>query len=295
MSKNKVIVRLKGGLGNQLFCYSVARRLALVNHAELVIDHVTGFRRDRIYNRDYALSSFAIPARFATSSERMEPLERYRRALCKLIERRKPFCDRGYLESEYLDFDERVLHLRFKGTVYLDGLWFSEKYFSDIQDTIRSDLRPNTDLASQSPYYSEIVSTNSIAVHVRWFDSPSSSDGYNLSTKYYSEAVARICDMIPDARFFVFSDQPASARKNLSFRPTSSVFIDHEDSEDKTALEFHLLRSCKHFIIANSTYSWWASWLPENTEKIVIAPRVQLRGKTAWGFKGLFPETWITV
>ena len=71
----KVIVRIKGGLGNQLFCYAAARRMALVNDAELVIDEVTGFARDHQYKRFYQLDAFQIPCRKATALERMEPME----------------------------------------------------------------------------------------------------------------------------------------------------------------------------------------------------------------------------
>ena len=80
----RVIARIKGGLGNQLFCYAAARRLALVNNAELVIDDVTGFVRDHQYCRQYMLDRFQIPVRKATPSERLEPFERYRRGVHKV-------------------------------------------------------------------------------------------------------------------------------------------------------------------------------------------------------------------
>ena len=66
--KVKVIVRVRGGLGNQLFCYAAARRLALINNAELVIDDVTGFVRDKKYKRKYMLDHFNISVRKATPS-----------------------------------------------------------------------------------------------------------------------------------------------------------------------------------------------------------------------------------
>ena len=106
---NKVITRIKGGVGNQLFCYAAARRLALVNNAELVIDDVTGFARDRQYRRKYMLDRFSIPFRKATSAERLEPFERYRRGIMKWLSRRKPFAERRYLEQEGIDIDERLL------------------------------------------------------------------------------------------------------------------------------------------------------------------------------------------
>ena len=66
----KIIARIKGGFGNQLFDYAAARRLALINNVELVIDDVTGFARDRQYRREYILDRFNISARKATPAER---------------------------------------------------------------------------------------------------------------------------------------------------------------------------------------------------------------------------------
>ena len=110
----KIITRIKGGLGNQLFCYAVARRLALVNNAELIIDDVTGFIRDKKFCRQYMLDHFNIPCRKATSYERLEPFERYRRGILKLMSRRKKFCERKYIEQERLGFDTRMLSLKIK-------------------------------------------------------------------------------------------------------------------------------------------------------------------------------------
>ena len=96
----KVITRIRGGLGNQLFCYAAARRLAVINDAELVIDDVTGFIRDQEYRRKYHLDVFNIPARKASPSERMEPFERIRRGIAKFMSSRKTFERKGYIVQE---------------------------------------------------------------------------------------------------------------------------------------------------------------------------------------------------
>lgn len=168
---NRIIARVKGGLGNQLFCYAAARRLALVSNAELIIDDVTGFARNRQCRRRYILHRFSIPARRATPRERLEPLERYRRGVMKWISRGKPFADRRYLEQERLDFDSRLLALRIEGTVYLDGLWQSEGYFKDVDQTIREDLQviPPTD-ALKLGMAERLHGNSAVALHVRWFD-----------------------------------------------------------------------------------------------------------------------------
>ena len=181
----KVIARIRGGLGNQLFCYAAARRLALVNGAELVIDNVTGFSRDRDYRRQYALTHFAIPARLATPAERLEPFERYRRGLAKWRSRSRPFTKRRYLVQKGRDFDQRMLNLRIEGNVYLDGLWQGEGYFKDVAKVIRGDLRiiPPQD-AESCRIADEIQSALSVAVHLRWFDDPGSVNSGNVSADY---------------------------------------------------------------------------------------------------------------
>ena len=144
----KIIPRLFGGLGNQLFIFAAARRLALANHAELVIDAVTGFAHDTLYQRHYQLNHFNIPCRMATAAERLEPFGRLRRKILCQWNKRKPFEQRSYLAQDAnVDFDPRLLHFNPRGTAYLEGYWQSEGYFKDVAVTIRQDLqiKPPTD------------------------------------------------------------------------------------------------------------------------------------------------------
>lgn len=290
----KVIARIKGGLGNQLFCYAAARRLALLNGAELVIDDFSGFVRDSLYQRRYALDSFCISARKATPFERLEPFERYRRAILKRLSRMKPFPERTYIEQEGLDFDGRLLSVKVKGTVYIDGLWQSEGYFKDVEDVIRKDLRiiPPTDYPNVS-MAEQILSCNSIAMHVRWFDLPSFESTHNASITYYQKAIDQMKKRLKQPRFFLFSDDPVEAQKKLQIQGVSITNVCQNSSEGDAFKDFWLMTLCKHFITANSTFSWWGAWLSENPEKIVVTPNLFLNGKTAWGFKGLVPRKWV--
>jgi hypothetical protein len=105
-----IAARMRGGLSNQLFCYAAAGRVDIANNgAELVIEDVTCFVRDLEYRRIYMLDRFEVPARRAMPSERLEPLERYRRGLLKLPSRRRPFGAGPYQEERDQRFDERLL------------------------------------------------------------------------------------------------------------------------------------------------------------------------------------------
>jgi hypothetical protein len=293
----KVVVMLKGGLGNQLFCYAAARRLALVNDAELVLDHVSGFARDLIYRRNYGLDKFHISAREATPRERLEPFGRYRRKLANLLSRQRAFQKRRYVRQERLDFDPRLLDIEVRGTVYLDGYWQSEEYFKDAEAVIRDDLRiaPPQDAANKA-MAERIGSVNSVCVHVRWFEQPAPikpSCGYNLHTNYYVRAARRIMARVRDPHFFVFSDHPDSTRQMLPWPDDMITLVNHNRGEENTYADLWLMTQCKHFIIANSTFSWWGAWLAAWPTKFVISPKIRLSGMAAWGFPGLIPEEWI--
>lgn len=292
---SKVITRIKGGLGNQLFCYAAARRLALINDAELVIDDLTGFSRDHQYRRHYSLEHFQIPVRKATPAERLEPLERYRRGIVKFISRKKSFEQRSYIEQIGNEFDARLLDLKIHGTVYVDGYWQSEDYFKDIEQTIREDLRivppidsVNTDMAKM------ICERNAVAVHVRWFDDPSKETAtHNASKEYYLCAIDKIRKYVENPYFFLFSDDPVAAQRILCLPADEMTCVSHNKGDENAYADLWLMTQCKNFIIANSTFSWWGAWLSLNGSKIIIAPNIKLTGHTSWGFDRQIPERWL--
>lgn len=294
---NKVIIRIKGGLGNQLFCYAAARRLALVNNAELAIDHVSGFVRDRQYQRRYELDCFSIPARKATRCERLEPFERYRRGLKKWYWRRKPFNHRKYLEQEEVEYDERIMHFKVAGVFYMDGYWQSEGYFKDIEGTIRSDLRIRNIIDSNVQTMAErIRRCQAVAVHVRYFDAPGSNGVHNVASDYYARAIERMEREVENAHYFLFSDHPEVAKTIIPVQSNRITCVSQIGNQENTYNDLWLMTLCRHFIMANSTFSWWGAWLGDCVNKIVVAPAfVKSGGICAWGFKGLIPDNWTTV
>jgi hypothetical protein len=293
----KIISRIKGGLGNQLFCYAAARRLAILNNAELVIDDVTGFARDHAFQRRYSLDHFHIAGRRATPSERLEPLDRYRRGVLKWQSRRKPFAERLYLEQENQDFDARLLTRKVKGTLYLDGYWQSENYFKDVEATIREDLRiiPPQDDDNQSMLQRIRHTPNTVALHVRWFSDPTAQSTHNLSEDYYAKAIGLMEDKLDLPHYFLFSDNPEAARQKLSLPENRITYVCHNQGDLMAYADLWLMSQCKHFIMANSTFSWWGAWLGEHPNQLVTTPNLNLQGVMSWGFAGLLPDQWIKI
>jgi len=293
---SKVIPRILGGLGNQLFCYAAARRLALVNHAELVLDDVSGFVRDHDYQRHYQLDHFNIPCRKATPYERLEPFSRVRRVLKRKWNQRLPFAQRAYIQQQGIDFEPRLLRAKPKGAVYLEGYWQGEDYFKDIESTIRQDLqiKPPTD-ATNLAMAVQIRDYTSVAVHLRFFDEPQAPGINNAPGDYYTRAVEMMESLAPGAHYFVFSDQPEAARARIPLPDARFTLVSHNRGDENAYADLWLMTQCQHFIIANSTFSWWGAWLARRAGKQVIAPGFEMRqGKMSWGFSGLLPAEWIT-
>jgi len=135
-----------------------------------------------------------------------------------------------------------------------------------------------------------------VALHVRFFDKPGRGGVNNAPSDYYSRAVARMEELAPGAHYFLFSDRPDDAR-SLVLLPTERITcVDHNRGDVDAYADLWLMTHATHFIIANSTFSWWGAWLGERPRTIVIAPGFVMReGKMSWGFDGLLPDRWIQV
>lgn len=293
-----LVVRLKGGLGNQLFSYAAARRVAMENNAELVLDTVSGFKRDFLYKRQFDLESFNITARHAFPQERYEPFERVRRGIAKFQARRVPLNGRSYIEQEHSEFDARVLDIKLTNKVNtIDGLWQSEFYFADIADTLRWDLQMSVPLSSTTQKIAEVIQNqNAVCVHFRCFGEQDTEA--NSPSSYYLQAVARAKKLLKDPKFYVFSDDIEAARAFLPTELQSATFVDWNVGRSGQLADFWLMRQFNNFIIANSTFSWWAAWLADGADNgFVIYPRCLNKEKYqwAWDYEGQMPAKWLSV
>lgn len=258
-----------------------------------MLDDVSGFAYDVVYQQRYQLDHFNIPCRKATAAERMEPFCRIRRYILRRWNQSKPFEQRVYLMQESNAFDVRLLQLRPLSTLYLEGYWQSEDYFKDVESSIRQDLqiKPPTD-ATNLAMAAQIRECTAVAVHVRFFDSPHASGINNAPDDYYSRAVETMERLAPAAHYFIFSDQPEAARSRIPLPDGRVTLVAHNKGDEYAYADLWLMTQCQHFIIANSTFSWWAAWLAGNVEKKVISPGKLAGTVTAWGFAGQIPAKW---
>ena len=292
-----IVVRIAGGIGNQLFIYAMARRLSIVTNCDLVLDNISGFKNDFLYNRHYQLHHFNINCRMASFSERYEPFGHLRRKLHRVFNRFLPLSFKTFISEVKMDFDSSYKNYIPTKNIYLEGYWQCEDYFKDIETQIRQDLQIIPPKDSVNRACAESIQQHiAVAVHVRSFDEldgEESTNGNNASYDYYARAVRSMESQVSDAHYFLFSDRPEAARSRIPLPDDRITVVKHNLGDENAYADLWLMSHCQHFIIANSTFSWWGAWLSENGNKIVIAPGFEKRdGLCSWGFDGLLPKTW---
>ena len=266
-----IIIKLKGGLGNQMFQYACGRHLAQNNGDVLKLD-LSWFRPGGVAAGDtvrpYALSAFAITADIATDEE----VARIRGPLFVIKAIMKKVIDKSRPVSSYV-FDPRVLTR--KGDVYLEGYFQSERYFKDIEPILRKEFQLKDPLSViAQKVLQDIGSSNSIALHMRRGDYVSNANASAFhgvcSPDYYHAAIKEIGRRVKEPKYFIFSDDIEWAKTDPEM-PGHAVYVSQKGIADHE--ELFLMSRCKHAIIANSSFSWWGAWLSEDPNKIVIAPK----------------------
>lgn len=286
-----IIVRLMGGLGNQMFQYAAGRRLSHVLGADLKLD-ITAFNKTA--SRKFELSALNITASMARRAETC-PFAKTRWLYSIPYLPRRFIRNRRYIKEKHFHFDKEILFL--PDNVYLDGYWQSEKYFADISDIIRSEFTAKTPLTGANRDLSAMItSCDSVSIHIRRGDYMADPQTHNFhgvcTLEYYYSCIKKISEHIEHPHFFLFSDDPQWARKNLKIDCPVTV-IDHNGPENAYE-DMRLMYTCKHHIIANSSFGWWGAWLCRNQGKIVYAPGKWF-ADAPHNAEDLLPAGWIRV
>ena len=292
-----IILRLNGGIGNQLFTYAAARRLAYVNNCSLYIDNFSGFFRDKKYRRKYRLYLFNINGRISIIGILLGLLRIYFKNYFESKQQLKSLEFRRLLIPEKNEFDCRILSFKVINPIMFEGSWQSEMYFKDIEIKIRDELRFNWNIENAvKKIDAQIDLSCSIAIHLRDFSFNSGILQSNVQDDYYYRAIEYFKEKLPNAKYFLFSDNPKIWNNKIYLNQLNVCIVSSAFALADEIEELCFMSKFKYFIIANSTFSWWGAWLCDYKDKIVVAPKNQIdTGETAWGFDGLLPDDWIKI
>jgi hypothetical protein len=284
-----VIVGLSGGLGNQLFQFAAGQALSLKLGTNLILDTSWFYGH---FDRLYALEPFSVEAQVHSPTNF---LPNWVNGLESRFTRRWKSKRLGvpiYREPNF-EFDHGYTLIN--EPVYLEGFWQSERYFSKYHEIIRSELALKDSFPENFQWInSQIKSTDSICVHIRRGDyasNPVAFETHGLcSVDYLCYGVQTVALGLSNPHCFIFSDDLEWVRKNLVLNLPCTI-VDLARPHE-AHLDLVLMSKCKHFVIANSSFSWWGAWLSPYSLKRVVAPK-------KWFVKNdkntidLIPQGWI--
>ena len=293
-----IIVKLQGGLGNQMFQYTAARCL-LKNKKKLYLDHqfldANTSDSEHFNARCYELHIFKnLKAVKATAFE------------LSLFKSQSIFFNilRFLLKSsiKYVqEIDSRYISLSdVPANTYLEGYFQSESYFKKHREIILKEFKfPSLDPINEALKNTIIACANAVSIHIRRGDYLKSKNVFDthgiLPLTYYKKALDILKDKHPVISLFIFSDDMNWVKGNLKVDNFKIYYIDNNSIGDSWK-DMALMSYCKHHIIANSSFSWWGAWLNQYAEKIVIAPARWFADGNVHAFENdIVPDSWIRI
>ncbi|TMA87223.1 MAG: alpha-1,2-fucosyltransferase [Deltaproteobacteria bacterium] len=298
-----IIVRLMGGLGNQMFQYAAGLRLAHRHQTELKLD--LSFLMDRSPRENFAYRDFDLVVfSFPTSRGSPEEVRQFRclresgsRNFLRRIANK--LTRRHYYFEHHLAFDPSVLEL--PDETYLEGYFQNESYFSDIEQIVRQRFRLAPDEsklpAATRRLANEIRTDDAVCLHVRRADYVTNPvvNGYHgvCSLDYYKRGLAKLRSLGVSGRVFVFSDDDNWCREN--FRDACQFeIVGNEHAGPRASTHLWLMTLCRHFLIPNSSFSWWAAWLSDSPRKVVVRPSQWMQARESIDVD-ICPPRWIKI
>lgn len=268
-----IISKIRGGLGNQLFQWAAGYALAKKHKVVFLLD-LSVFSRN--FKRNFLLDGLFVPYSIANE---------------KQVEFLKEI---NFYRQPFYHYDPMFAHN--PKQTFLRGYFCSQKYFAgaekEIGKLLAKALSKNELDNKQQRLLEKIESVESVSIHVRrgdYVDNPDYNEFFGVcSLEYYFDAINQIKEMLfgKDLVFVVFSDDLDWARENLKF--TKNVIYVDQNAGKADHFDMLFMAQCKHNIIANSTYSWWAAWINQHEDKIVLWPskwfarNFRERTKGAW-------------
>ncbi len=275
----KVIIPVKGGLGNQMFFYAFSlcvKENGLIpllawdefvftkQHNGVELYNVFNIKIDKI-DRFQILFYCKINRSFL-------PLK-IKKIIGRLLKFKYIFYK--HLRQSIPYSFEKDIFLNKSRKLYLDGFWQNYMYFDSLRGQLLESFKFRLPIDfSNDKYLKEIQSCQSVSIHIRrgdYLDPVFKELNVINSNNYYNQAIEFVKNKVENPFFFIFTDDIVWAKENFVDR--KYIFVEG-NAEKNSYLDMYLMSQCSHNIIANSTFSWWGAWLNCNPKKIVISPKM---------------------
>lgn len=281
------IVKISGGLGNQMFQYAFSLALKNAGNNDVKLD-LSAYRRksdykgiDLVHNGFELTELFDVDFQEASENEvstlSYQPSSLLNRFLRKYFTKKTHFIDKQF------SFQPDLL-IPNDNDIYLEGNWQSEKYFVSIEEKIRKAFIFKKKLSSETDMIANELGCNCASIHIRRGDYLNTQTMNVCGKNYYINAINKMITLTPIDELLVFSDDMDWCRNELKLEifGFKIVYVDW-NKFDNSWQDMFLMSKCRNHIIANSSFSWWGAWLDPNKNKIVICPEI-------WDLRQLNPN-----
>lgn len=259
--KGKCCINMQGRLGNQMFIHAFGKYLLDQNPNVSLIYQTTYC--------NYELDKYGINIDLTNIKYNNLLEEKYK--------------------ANEKDFGRFEPEISASGALYYWGYFQTEKYFKKHRNELIEEFRFKIPLPKEyQEYLEKIEHSNSVLINFRGTDYKNL--GWCIDFSYYEKAIKYILSTVENPKFFVFSDDIEFVKSNFKTDYELNFVDIGKNNPNKPYFDMELMKKCKHDIIPNSTFSWWAAWLNENSAKVVVAPE-------PWLFRDsdIVPEDWVKI
>ena len=302
--RNKLIVRIAEGLGNQLFMYAHAFALSKKINFDLLVDNESAYFKDKDI-RKYLLNEFNISSPICSDKYKYTsyPKDLIRKLFINIdkMKSKKSFFIETKNKNKLTNYYNNVNNINLNKNLFVEGYFETEKYFKDFRSLLINELKLiNSNLLKNNIFYNEIQLDNVVSICVRQrrfservsntdnIESINKSEQFTKDTiDYIKKAEKFIETKISNPNYYIWSNDFHNLKEY--FPHNKYKFVDN--SNNKTISDFFLLTKCKNFIVGPTTFHWWGAWLSESNNKICIRPK-NLNPSNNIDF---WPDDWISI
>ena len=298
--KNKLIVRIAEGLGNQLFMYANAYSLSKKINYDLYIDNTSGYFKKKNQVRSYELDRFNIELNLVDKKYKFDTFfSNLNRNLLKkidLFKKKKSFLIEQIGKNKITDYNDNSKK-NFSDLIYVEGHYESEKYFKDFANDLKVKFTIKENYIDKNNKFIELIkNNNSVSISIRQHrysergekNKVKSIEFTKETINYINKSVLFFKNKISNPKFFIWSNDFTNL--NNYFNENNFTFIKNDTS--KSINDFNLFKYSKHFIVGPTPFHWWGAWLNQNPDKICVRPPNYLNPSNNNDF---WPESWISI
>jgi hypothetical protein len=288
-----IIIKLQGGIGNQLFQYALGRTLETQFGKEVKYDLSFFVNQQKYTPRTFRLDKFNTQLHIASDAE-IRAVHYPFGLLSRISTFVRKALNAAFFRRYHIPFEPTFLpSIQKKKSAYLEGYWQSFRYIEPCLKELRAEVTlKDTPSPMVEQMMDEMSKTESVAVHVRRGDYVNTDTQLeSLDITYYRRAFSMFAQKVVNPRYYLFTDDIEWVKANFTFTGRDNV-VYVSDLHLRDYEELVLMTQCKHIVIANSSFSWWGAALNHYADSIIICP-YDWKNTFLKNDQFLCPEWWV--